>query len=63
MDDLILSCIFSQKNISRWVIEHPQGALQAKEKDAADCYVYDTFKDNDREQVEYLNANYRNYRK
>ena len=62
MDDLILSCLFSQKGISRWVIEHPQGALQAKDKDAADCYVYDTYKDNDAEQVAYINANYRRYR-
>ena len=62
MDDLVLSCLFSRKGIDRWVLEHPQGALQAKNKDAADCYVYDQYKDNDSEQVVYINANYRRYK-
>ena len=59
MDDLILSCLFSRKDLSRWVIEHPQGALQAKEKEKSDSYVYDTYKDNDQAQVEYVNSHFK----
>ena len=63
MDDLVLSCLFSRKGIDRWVLEHQQGFLCAKEKAPSDAYVYETYKDNDSAQVAYINANYRRYAK
>ena len=62
MDDIIVSCLLSQKGIERWVLEHQSGCIRLKEKVASDNYVYDTYRDNDSEQVAYINANYRRYR-
>lgn len=62
MDDIIVSCLLSRKGIERWVLEHQGGCIRLKEKVATDNYVYDTYRDNDSAQVEYINANYRRYR-
>lgn len=64
MDDIYLACLASQKGIRRVVLEHRYDigsplCPRHKEKDPSDAYVYDTFKDNDSAQVEYLNKNYR----
>ena len=63
MDDIIVSCLLSQKGIARYVIEHLGSSVTLKEHTASDNYVYDTYKDNDSEQVAYINANYRKYAK
>lgn len=59
MDDLVLSCLFSQKGISRWVLEHQSGVIRLKEHKESDCYVYDKYKNNDSAQVEYVNINFK----
>ena len=59
MDDIILSCALAQKGISRWVLEHPSGVIRLKEHKESDCYVYDTYKDNDSAQVEYVNSHFK----
>ncbi len=62
MDDIIVSCLLSRKSIPRYVLEHLGGAITLKPHDPSDAYVYDTFKDNDSAQVEYINANYQRYK-
>ena len=57
MDDIILSCVLSQKGIERWVIAHPARIIATKEPHPDDNYVYDRYRDNDAEQVAYINAN------
>ena len=59
MDDIIVSCLLSQKGIARYVIEHLGSSVTLKEHKASDNYVYDQYKDHDSEQVAYINANYR----
>ena len=59
MDDIILSCALAQKGISRWVLEHQSGVIRLKEHKESDCYVYDTYKDNDSAQVEYVNNHFK----
>ena len=59
MDDIIVSCLLSQKGIERWVLEHQGGCIRLKEKVATDNYVYDTYRDNDSEQVEYVNNHFK----
>lgn len=55
MDDIILSCVLSQKGIERWVLAHPARVIKTKEPHPDDNYVYDQYKDNDAEQVAYIN--------
>ena len=62
MDDIIVSCLLSQKGIARYVIEHLSASVTLKPHKASDNYVYDQYKDNDSAQVAYINANYRRYR-
>lgn len=57
MDDIILSCVLSQKGIDRWVLAHPAHIIKTKEPHPDDQYVYDRYKNDDAEQVEYINAN------
>ena len=57
MDDIIVSCLLSQKYIGRWVLAHSAKVIRTKEPKPEDQYVYDQYKDNDAEQVEYLNRN------
>lgn len=57
MDDIIVSCVLSHKGIERWVLAHPARIIATKEPHPDDQYVYDQYKDNDAEQVEYLNHN------
>ena len=57
MDDIILSCVLSQKGIERWVIAHPARIITIKEPHPDDNYVYDRYRDDDAEQVAYINAN------
>ena len=59
MDDIIVSCLLSQKGIARYVIEHLSASVTLKPHNPADAYVYDTYKDNDSAQVAYINANFR----
>ena len=59
MDDIILSCALSQKGIERWVLAHPARIIKTKEPHPDDQYVYDRYRDNDSEQVAYINANLR----
>ena len=59
MDDIILSCVLSQKGIDRWVLAHPARIIKTKEPAPDDNYVYDRYRDNDSEQVAYINANLR----
>ena len=55
MDDIILSCVLSQKGIERWVLAHPARIITTKPKGPDDQYVYDRYRDNDSEQVAYIN--------
>lgn len=55
MDDLIISCALSAKGIDRYVVAHQPKSISIKPPHPNDNYVYDQYKDNDREQVEYLN--------
>lgn len=57
MDDIILSCALSAKGIERWVIAHPARIIAIKEPHPDDNYVYDRYKNDDAEQVAYINAN------
>ena len=57
MDDIILSCALSQKGIERWVLAHPARIIAIKEPHPDDNYVYDRYKNDDAEQVAYINAN------
>ena len=59
MDDIILSCVLSQKGIERWVLAHPARIIATKPKGPDDNYVYDRYKNDDAEQVAYINANLR----
>ena len=59
MDDIILSCALAQKGISRWVLEHPSGVIRLKDPKPEDNYVYDTYRDNVSEQVEYVNSHFK----
>ena len=59
MDDIILSCVLSQKGIERWVLAHPDRIIATKPKGPDDNYVYDRYKNDDAAQVEYINANLR----
>ena len=59
MDDIILSCVLSQKGIDRWVLAHPARIIKTKEPHPDDNYVYDRYKNDDAEQVAYINANLR----
>ena len=61
MDDIIVSCLLSQKGIARYVIEHLGSSVTLKEHKASDNYVYDQYKDNDSEQVAYINEHYKRY--
>ena len=55
MDDIILSCALSQKGIERWVLAHPGKVIKTKDPHPDDQYVYDRYKNDDAEQVEYIN--------
>ena len=55
MDDIILSCVLSQKGIDRWVLAHPDRIIKTKEPHPDDNYVYDRYKNDDAEQVAYIN--------
>lgn len=55
MDDIILSCVLSQKGIERWVLAHPARIIAIKPKCPDDNYVYDRYKNDDAAQVEYIN--------
>ena len=55
MDDIILSCVLSQKGIERWVLAHPARIIATKPKGPDDNYVYDRYKNDDAEQVAYIN--------
>lgn len=57
MDDIILSCVLSQKGIERWVLAHPARIITIKEPHPDDNYVYDRYRNDDAEQVAYINAN------
>ena len=57
MDDIILSCALSQKGIERWVLSHPSRFIAIKEPHPDDNYVYDRYRNDDAEQVAYINAN------
>lgn len=59
MDDIILSCVLSQKGIERWVLAHPARIIATKPKGPDDNYVYDRYRNDDAEQVAYINANLR----
>ena len=59
MDDIIVSCLLSQKGIERWVLEHQGGCIRLKEKQPGDNYVYDRYKNDDAEQVAYINEHLR----
>ena len=59
MDDIILSCALSQKGIERWVLAHPARVIATKPKGPDDNYVYDRYRNDDAEQVAYINANLR----
>ena len=63
MDDIIVSCLLSQKGIARYVIEHLGSSVTLKEHKASDHYVYDQYKDNDSEQVAYINAHFKKFAK
>ena len=56
MDDIILSCALSAKGIERWVIAHPARIITIKEPHPDDNYVYDRYRNDDAEQVAYINA-------
>lgn len=55
MDDIIVSCALSAKGIDRWVLAHAAKVIKTKAPHPDDCYVYDQYKDNDGEQVKYVN--------
>ena len=55
MDDIILSCVLSQKGIERWVLAHPARIIKTKEPHPDDNYVYDRYKNDDAAQVAYIN--------
>lgn len=59
MDDIILSCVLSQKGIERWVLAHPARIIATKEPHPDDNYVYDRYKNDDAEQVAYINKHLR----
>ena len=59
MDDIILSCALSAKGIARYVLAHPSGLIRPKAKHADDNYVYDRYKNDDAEQVAYINEHLR----
>jgi hypothetical protein len=59
MDDIIVSCLLSRKDIKRVVLSHPGQYLRTKPYDRTDDYVYDRYKDDDAEQVAYINANFK----
>ena len=59
MDDIYLTCALSQKGIERWVLAHPSGFAHHKAQAPDDNYVYDQYKDNDAEQVAYINEHLR----
>ena len=59
MDDIILSCVLSQKGIDRWVLAHPARIIKTKEPAPDDNYVYDRYRNDDAEQVEYINEHLR----
>ena len=63
MDDIILSCALSQKGIERWVLAHPARIIKTKEPHPDDQYVYDRYRNDDSEQVAYLNEHYKRYEK
>ncbi len=58
MDDIYLSCILAQKGIERFVLEHPSRCISIKKPEEGDGYVYDKYRDNDKAQVEWINAHY-----
>ena len=55
MDDIIISCALSAKGIARYVLAHPSRIIAIKSPHPEDAYVYDQYKDNDSEQVAYIN--------
>ena len=59
MDDILLSCVLSQKGIGRWVLAHPARIIAIKEPHPDDQYVYDRYKNDDAAQVEYINEHLR----
>ena len=59
MDDIILSCALSQKGIERWVLAHPARIIDTKQPHPDDNYVYDRYKNDDAEQVAYINEHLR----
>ena len=59
MDDIILSCALSHKGIERWVLAHPARVIAIKEPHPDDNYVYDRYKNDDAEQVAYINEHLR----
>ena len=59
MDDIILSCALSQKDIERWVLAHPARIIATKEPHPDDNYVYDRYRNDDAEQVAYINEHLR----
>ena len=59
MDDIILSCVLSQKGIERWVLAHPARIIAIKQAAPDDNYVYDRYKNDDAAQVEYINEHLR----
>ena len=61
MDDLVLSCLLSQKGINRYVLEHRFNLIRLKPREDGDDYVFDRYRHNDSEQVAYINAHFRPY--
>ena len=59
MDDIILSCVLSQKGIERWVLAHPARIIATKPKGPDDNYVYDRYRNDNTEQVAYINEHLR----
>ena len=55
MDDIILSCALSEKGISRWVLAHAARIITTKKPAPDDGYVYDRYRNDDSEQVKYIN--------
>ena len=41
------------------MLEHQGGCIRLKEKQQGDNYVYDIYRDNDSEQVEYVNSHFK----
>lgn len=58
IDDIYLSCILAQKGIERFVLEHQSRCITIKKPEDGDGYVYDKYRDNDKAQVEWINAHY-----